>query len=158
MDGAALMGEVALPVFVHEPAPTHPILGNGAGPYSYQLLSDPAGLTKLGAFIDTLPPGSAFGHCHWYECEDEMVYVLSNEVVLVEDCEATLFSGDVAAWPAGHALGHRLDNRSAAPWSYLVIGIRNQTDISHFSDHNLITHKDGIAGRYFALNGHERQV
>ena len=133
----------------------HPVLGAGPSPFSYQLLSDPGGLTQFGAFLETLPPGSQSGHRHWHEGEDEMVYILSGEVVLVEDTENTLHPGDCACWPAGHAVGHRLDNRSAAPASYLVIGTRAQTDIIHYSDHDLITHKDGTARRYMRANGTE---
>jgi uncharacterized cupin superfamily protein len=149
------MPKVALPPIAHEADPAHPILGNGPGPYDYQLLSDPGGLTQFGAFVETLPPGSASGHRHWHEREDEMVYMLSGEVVLVEETESTLCADDVAAWPAGSKVGHRLDNRSAAPASYLVIGTRLVTDIIHYSDHDLITHKNGTARRYLHADGTE---
>ncbi len=149
------MPKVALPPVVHDADTPHPILGSGPGPYDYQLLSDPGGLSQFGAFIETLPPGSRSGHRHWHEGEDEMIYMLSGEVVLVEETETTLRAGDVAAWPAGLAIGHRLDNRSTAPASYLVIGTRHQTDIIHYSDHDLITHKDGTARRYLHADGTE---
>lgn len=152
------MPKVALPPIVHDADTPHPVLGAGPGPYAYQLLSDPGGLTQFGAFVETLPPGSASGHRHWHECEDEMIYILSGELVLVEDAETVLRAGDAACWPAGQAVGHRLDNRSGAPASYLVIDTRNQSDIIHYSDHDLITHKNGTARRYFARDGRERQV
>lgn len=149
------MPKVALPPIVHEPGPVHPVLGKGPGAYDYQLLSDPGGLTQFGAFIETLPPGSASGHRHWHEAEDEMIYVLSGELVLVEETETALQSGDCACWPAGRPSGHRLDNRSAAPASYLVIGTRADNDIVHYSDHDLITHKFGEARRYLRRDGSE---
>lgn len=149
------MPKLALPPVVHELAPEHPILGTGPGRYTYQLLSDPGGLTQFGAFVETLPPGSASGHRHWHEGEDEMIYMLAGEVVLVEDTETVLRTGDAACWPAGSPVGHRLDNRSAAPASYLVVGTRHPTDIIHYSDHDLITHKDGTARRYLHANGTE---
>ena len=133
----------------------HPILGAIPSPFSYQLLSDPGGLTQFGAFLETLPPGSQSGHRHWHEGEDEMVYILSGVVVLVEDTENTLHPGDCACWPAGSPIGHRLDNRSSAPVTYLVIGTRAMTDIIHYSDHDLITHKDGTARRYLRADGTE---
>lgn len=142
-------------VWHHDENPAHPIIGPGAGVYSYRLISDPGGLSQFGAFIETLPPGSSSGHRHWHESEDEMVYVLSGAVVLVEDTEATLLPGDVAAWPAGNPVGHRIDNRSDAPASYLVIGTRHQTDIIHYSDHDLITHKNGATRRYLRADGTE---
>ena len=140
---------------VHVTEDAHPILGPGPGRYTYQLLSDPGALTQFGAFVETLPPGSASGHRHWHEGEDEMIYMLAGEVVLVEDTETVLRTGDAACWPAGSPVGHRLDNRSAAPASYLVVGTRHPTDIIHYSDHDLITHKDGTARRYLHANGTE---
>lgn len=136
----------------------HPVLGPGPGPYAYQLLSDPGGLTQFGAFVEELPPGSRSGRRHWHETEDEMIYVLSGEVVLVEEDETVLRPGDAACWPAGQPVGHRLDNRSGAPARYLVIGTRNPTDVIHYTDHDLITHKDGPDRRYLRRDGtaHER--
>jgi uncharacterized cupin superfamily protein len=149
------MPKLALPGFALEPDPVHPVLGSGPGPYSYQLLSDPGGLTQFGAFVEELPPGSRSGHRHWHETEDEMVYVLSGVVVLVEDEETVLRAGDAAAWPAGSPVGHRLDNRSDRPARYLVIGTRNRRDVIHYTDHDLITHKDGTARRYLRSDGTE---
>jgi uncharacterized cupin superfamily protein len=131
----------------------HPILGGGLGPYRYQLLSDPGGLTQFGAFIEELPPGSRSGRRHWHETADEMVLILSGEVVLVEEEETVLRAGDAACWPAGQAVGHRLDNRSDAPARYLVIGTRNDRDVIHYSDHDLITHKLGTTRRYLRRDG-----
>jgi uncharacterized cupin superfamily protein len=144
--------------FEQAPDTAHPILGTGLGPFAFRLLSDPGGLTQFGAFIEELPPGSRSGHRHWHETEDEMVYVLSGEVVLVEDEETVLRPGDTACWPAGQPIGHRLDNRSEAPARYLVIGTRNTTDTIHYTDHDLITHKDGPTRRYLRRDGtaHER--
>ena len=133
--------------------PTHPILGAGPGPYRYQLLSDPGGLTQFGAFFEELPPGSSSGHRHWHEAEDEMILMLSGQVVLVEDDETPLSAGDAAAWPAGHPVGHRLDNRSDAPARYLVIGTRATRDRIHYTDHDLITEKDGATRRYLHRDG-----
>ncbi len=133
--------------------PTHPILGPGPGPYRYQLLSDPGGLTQFGAFIEELPPGSSSGHRHWHEAEDEMILMLSGQVVLVEDHETTLTAGDAAAWPAGHPVGHRLDNRFDAPARYIVIGTRSERDRIHYTDHDLVTEKDGPKRRYLHRDG-----
>lgn len=131
----------------------HKILGPGLGPYRYQLISDLGGLSQFGAFIEELPPGSRSGHRHWHEAEDEMIYMLSGKVALIEDTETTLHAGDVACWPAGVAIGHSLANRSDAPARYLVIGTRHQRDTVHYTDHDLITHKDGSARRYLRRDG-----
>jgi uncharacterized cupin superfamily protein len=147
------MPRLVLPDWVTETSYTHPIIGAHPGPYRYQLLSDPGGLSQFGAFLEELPSGSNSGHRHWHEAEDEMIVMLSGEVVLVEDSETTLRAGDVACWPAGHPVGHRLDNRSDAPARYLVIGTRSARDRIHYTDHDLITEKDGSARRYLRRDG-----
>lgn len=150
------MPRVALPDWQDEPDPQHPVLGGGNGPYRYRLLSDPGGLTQFGAFIEELPPGSGSSFRHWHEAEDEMIVMLSGHVTLVEDSETPLGPGDVAAWPAGHPVGHRLENRSDAPARYLVIGTRGTRDRIHYPDHDLITEKDGTARRYLHRDGTPR--
>jgi uncharacterized cupin superfamily protein len=135
--------------------PTHPITGPGPGPYGYRLLSDVAGLTQFGAFLEELPPGSSSGHRHWHEAEDEMVYILQGEAVLVEAAETTLRPGDMLCWPAGTPVGHRLDNRSGLPVRYLVVGTRLERDVIHYTDHDLVTHKDGPNRRYLRRDGSE---
>lgn len=147
------MPKVSLPDWVDETTYTHPVIGAPPGPYRYRLLSDPGGLTQFGAFLEELPPGSRSGHRHWHEAEDEMIVMLAGEVVLVEDSEATLVAGDVATWPAGQPAGHRLDNRSDAPARYLVIGTRALRDRLHYTDHDLVTEKDGPARRYLRRDG-----
>lgn len=131
----------------------HPILGAGLGPYAYQLISDPGQLTQFGAFIEHLPPGSRSGFRHWHQTEDEMVYVLEGEVVLVEEAETVLHAGEAACWPAGSPVGHFLENRTGATVRYLVVGTRNAVDRVHYPDHDLITEKDGQARRYLHGDG-----
>ncbi len=136
--------------------PTHPILGPGPGPYSYRLLSDPGGISQFGAFIEELPPGSGSSFRHWHEAEDEMVHVLSGEVVLIEDQETVLRAGDTACWPAGHPVGHCMANRSGGEARYLIIGTRYPGDVIHYPDHDLVTRKEGLARVYFHTDGRLR--
>lgn len=147
------MPKIDLPDWVDVRDPQHPILGGGLGAYRYQLLSDVGQLSQFGAFIEELPPGSASGHRHWHETEDEMVVVLEGTLVLVEDKEVALSRGDVACWAAGSGVGHRLENRSDHPARYLVIGTRNVRDVIHYTDHDLITHKDGETRQYYHRDG-----
>ena len=147
------MPKIALPDWQAVASYTHPVIDQNPGPYSHQLMSDPGALTQFGAFLEELPPGSSSGHRHWHEGEDEMIVMLAGEVVLVEETETTLRPGDAAAWPAGLAVGHRLDNRSTAPARYLVIGTRSQRDRIHYTDHDLITEKDGATRRYLHRDG-----
>ena len=131
----------------------HGILGGGLGPYAYQAISDPGLLTQFGAMIEHLPPGSKSSFRHWHQTEDEMVYVLEGEVVLVEETETVLHPGEAACWPAGSPVGHCLENRSDRAARYLVVGTRNGVDRVHYPDHDLITEKDGLARRYLHRDG-----
>lgn len=150
------MPKVVMPAMVQEADGHHRVLGGGLGPIGYQLVSDPGGLTQYGAFIEELPPGSKSSFRHWHETEDEMVYILSGAVVLIEDTETPLREGEAAAWPAGLAIGHCLENRSPAPARYLVIGTRNRADRYHYPDHDLIVEKDGVTRRDFHGDGRPR--
>jgi uncharacterized cupin superfamily protein len=63
---------------------------------------------------------------HWHSAEDEFVYVLEGEVVLVtDDGEETLRAGDCAGFKAGLKDGHHLQNRSSRDVVVLEIGSRN---------------------------------
>jgi uncharacterized cupin superfamily protein len=97
------------------------------------------GLTQFGVNLMTLPPGAWSSQRHWHEKEDEFVYVLSGELVLIEDSgEVTLRPGDCAAWKAGVHDGHHLVNRSASqPASFLVVGTRDGTDWGEYPDIDL---------------------
>src|SRR6188508_2064665 len=48
-------------------------------------LGNAAGLAQFGVNLTTLKPGAASSQRHWHENEDEFVYILQGEVVLVED-------------------------------------------------------------------------
>lgn len=150
------MPKVVMPPLVQEADGHHRVLGGGLGPYGYQLISEAGGLTQFGAFVEELPPGSRSSFRHWHETEDEMVYILSGEVVLIEDVETPLRAGEAAAWPAGLAVGHCLENRSAAPARCLIIGTRQQADRYHYPDHDLIVERDGEARRSFHADGRPR--
>lgn len=132
------MPKIAIPRLTHVADTSHPVLGASIGPYAHAVLGDTGGLTQFGAHIEVLPPGSRSSHRHWHETEDEMVYVLKGEVVLIEETEATLRAGDAAAWPAKHPVGHCLENRSDTDATYLVIGRRSMDDVVHYPDAGLI--------------------
>ena len=73
-----------------------------------------------------LPAGAWSSQRHWHETEDEFVWVVSGEVVLVEnDGETVLSAGDCAGWKAGVANGHVLQNRSDSEAVLLEVGSRN---------------------------------
>ncbi|MCL6706412.1 cupin domain-containing protein [Pseudomonas sp. R2.Fl] len=131
-----------MPIIRIEEAPLEQEDGKGPngelGPYSARLLSDAGGLTQFGAFIETLPPGSRSSRKHWHEREDEFVHVLEGVVTLHEgDTVTDMHPGDSACFKAGAPAGHCLENRSAAPARYLVVGTRSPDDVVHYSDEDL---------------------
>ena len=76
-------------------------------------LGDAGGLTQFGVNVCRLAPGAMSALRHWHESEDELVYVLEGEVVLVEEGgETVLRPGEAAAFKAGVADGHHLVNRT----------------------------------------------
>lgn len=111
------------------------------GPYSAQFFSDTGGLTQFGAFVEILPAGSASSVKHWHANEDEMVYMLSGTVTVIEGDSATaLHAGQAATFKAGAPLGHCIRNEGTTEARYLVIGTRSSGDTVTYPDNNCILH------------------
>jgi uncharacterized cupin superfamily protein len=116
-----------------------------------QALGDAGGLTDFGVNLTRLPPGCWSSQRHWHTHEDEFVYVLSGELVLLTDAgEQPLRAGECAAFPKNVADGHHLVNRGEETAVYLEIGSRRAEDACHYPDVDLhiegeqgFTHKDG---------------
>ncbi len=113
-----------------------------------------AGLTQFGVNLCTLKPGAASSQRHWHENEDEFVYVLEGEVVLVEDAgETVLKPGDAAGWKAGVADGHCLINRSNRDAVLIEVGTRAKAERAHYSDIDMQVTRDDQGFRYTHKNG-----
>lgn len=116
----------------------------GLGSYDSVLFSDTGGLTQFGAFLETLHPGSQSSRQHWHENEDEFIYVISGEVVLLEDDQETLLvPGDAATFKAGTPVAHCLHNKSEVPATYLVVGARAERDIIRYRDDGTMIERTG---------------
>jgi len=103
-----------------------------------QKLGDALGLTQFGVNLVTLEPGAMSALRHWHTREDEFVYVLSGELVLVTDGgEQILRAGDCAGYPAGKADAHHMFNRSKAPAQYLEVGSRFEDDYAFYPEDDL---------------------
>ena len=90
-----------------------------------QRLGDVAGLTDFGVNLLRLPPGAWSSQRHWHSAEDEFVYIVEGELVLVTDAgEELLRSGDCAGFKAGVKDGHHLQNRSDRDAILLEVGSR----------------------------------
>jgi uncharacterized cupin superfamily protein len=123
-------------------------------PRERRALGDAAGLTKFGVNYTTLGPGAASSMRHWHTREDELVFVLSGELVLVTDAgERLLRAGQCAGFPASHADGHQLVNRGTTPAVYLEIGSRDADDAVHYPDVDLEWNAPGSRDRYSHKDG-----
>jgi uncharacterized cupin superfamily protein len=114
-----------------------------------QALGNVAGLTQFGVNLVRLPPGTWSSIRHWHTHEDEFVYIIEGEAVLVTDAgEQLLRPGMAAGFPAGVADGHQLINRTDGTVTYLEIGSRHELDDCFYPDANLqIRHQDGVFTR-----------
>jgi uncharacterized cupin superfamily protein len=126
-------------------------------PREKRALGDPCGLRKIGINHTTLPPGKESSMRHWHTHEEEFIYVISGEVVLVTDAgEQLLKAGMCAGFPAGteqQGDGHQLVNRSNAPVVYLEISNRDPADRAHYSDVDLLYHGAGAAVTFTRKDG-----
>lgn len=132
----------------HDPGPD-PNAGADCGPYAAWAIADVLGFTSLGISMERLPPGSKSSLRHSHSAEDEAVYVIEGELVLVEESETILRPGDVAAWKAGAGAAHCLENRGPGEAMILVAGARGLADRVTYPDHDLVLHKAADGSRYF---------
>jgi uncharacterized cupin superfamily protein len=117
-------------------------------------LGDAGGLTQFGVNVLKLPPGAWSSQRHWHTASDEFVYVLIGEVVLVtDDGEELLRAGDAAAFKAGDADGHCLQNRSTHEVLALEIGSRVARDAGYYSDIDMVAPVDGQPAVYTRRDG-----
>jgi uncharacterized cupin superfamily protein len=101
----------------------------------WRQLGDAAGLTQFGVNLTVLAPGAWSAQRHWHLKEEEFVYVLEGELVLISDRgEQLLTKGMGAGFPAGVRDGHHLINRSDRPATFLEIGTRPSTDDGEYPD------------------------
>ena len=124
-------------------------------PREKRALGDATGLTKIGVNLTTLAPGKESSMRHHHTHEDEFVFVLEGEVVLMTDeGEQRLCAGACAGFPAGSRDGHQLVNQSDKPARYLEISNREEGDRPEYTDVDLallpgadgklaFMHKDG---------------
>jgi uncharacterized cupin superfamily protein len=110
-------------------------------------LGDALGLTRFGVNLVTLAPGAQSALRHWHTLEDEFVWVLDGEVVLVSDAgEQVLRAGQCAGYPGGKRDAHHMVNRGSAPVRYLEVGSRIDGDNAFYPDDDLmwIEGEDGV--------------
>lgn len=117
-------------------------------------LGDVFGLANFGVNHTRLAPGAQSALRHAHTKQDEFIYILAGNPVLVTDAgETPLSPGMCAGFKAGSGNGHQLRNRTNADVVYLEIGDRTPGDAVTYPDDDLMAlsvdgvwqfaHKDG---------------
>lgn len=100
-------------------------------------LGEVFGLTNFGVNLTTIAPGGVSALHHRHTTQDEFVFVVDGELVLVTDAGETLLGpGMCAGFPKG-GTAHHLVNRSSAPATYLEIGDRSPRDSVTYPDDDI---------------------
>jgi uncharacterized cupin superfamily protein len=121
---------------------------------SRKRLGNAAGLDQFGVNLTTLKPGAASALRHWHEKEDELVYILDGELVLIEDNgETVLHPGDAAGFKANVPNGHHLVNKSGKDAVYLEIGTRSKHERAEYPGEDLLVIRDDAGARYTHKDG-----
>jgi uncharacterized cupin superfamily protein len=119
-------------------------------------LGDLFGLKNFGVNLTRLAPGGESALLHRHSKQDEFVYILEGEPILVTDTEEVqLAPGMCAGFPA-QGIAHQLVNRTDRDVVYLEVGDRSPGDEGSYPRDDIqaalgpdgkwrFTHKDGTA-------------
>lgn len=117
-------------------------------------MGDAFGLTQFGVNLVRLPPGAWSGQRHWHSREDEFVYMLEGELVLVTDSgEHPFRPGMVVGYKAGATNGHHLVNRSDRDAVFLEVGTRDAQDECDYPDVDMLVRIIDGEGRFVHRDG-----
>lgn len=127
-------------------------------PREKRALGDALGLKTIGINQTILPPGRESSMRHWHTHEEEFIYVLSGELVLITDAgEQTLRAGMCAGFPIAADVnqgdGHQLVNRGDQPAVYLEISNRDARDRAFYPDVDLHFHGADAPVRFTRRDG-----
>jgi uncharacterized cupin superfamily protein len=123
-------------------------------PREKRALGDAFGLEKIGINQTILPPGKESSLRHWHTHEEEFIYLLSGELVLITDTgEQVLTPGMCAGFPLNTRDGHQLVNRGDQPAVYLEISNRDPRDGAHYPDVDLQYHGASASVKFTRKDG-----
>ena len=123
-----------------------------------QKLGNVVGLTQFGVNLTRIKPGAASALRHWHQHEDEFIYMIEGELVLVEnDGEILLKPGDAAGFKAGANNGHCLINRSTRDALYLEVGTRAPSERVDYPDVDCVLERSGATATYSRRSGEPYQ-
>lgn len=117
-------------------------------------LARASGLSKIGAQLFILPPGAWSSQRHWHTHEDELVYFLEGEAILITDeGEVTLEPGDFVGFRAGLENGHHVVNRGSSEARFLAVSNQDPLDDASYSDIDMQIHSRATGGTYTNKKG-----
>jgi uncharacterized cupin superfamily protein len=141
--------------------PSQPVKTNYPEPFASLVsgrdkrrLGDAFGLKNFGVNLTRLAPGAVSALRHSHAKQDELIYILEGEPVLLTDAgETKMKPGDCAGFKSGTGDAHHLVNRSQSDVVYLEIGDRTPGESVVYPDDDLdlatvdgkmrFRHKDG---------------
>ena len=119
-------------------------------------LGDHFGLKNFGVNLTRIAPGGLSALRHAHSAQDEFIYVVEGEAVLVTDAGETLLTpGMCAGFTAGVGDAHHLVNRSPHDFLYLEVGDRSAGDEVTYPDDDLVGTLDSAGARCFARKSGE---
>ena len=117
---------------------------------SKRRLGNALGLDIFGVNLTTIRPGAQSALRHWHSAQDEFIYMVEGELVLITDGgEQVLRAGMCAGFPAGKADGHHLVNRSGRDAIYLEVGDRTKHDVVTYPDNDILAAATSDGSRRF---------
>jgi len=101
-------------------------------------LGDHAGLKNYGVNIVRVEPGGQSSARHAHSRQDEFVYIIEGQFVLVTDAgEEIVGPGACIGFPAGSGDGHHFLNRTDHDAVFIVVGDRTKGDEVSYPDIDL---------------------
>jgi uncharacterized cupin superfamily protein len=102
-------------------------------------LGDLFGLTNFGVNLTRLAPGAYSALRHAHAKQDEFVYLIEGEAVLITDAGETLLKpGMCAGFKADTGDAHHLVNRTKNDVVFLEVGDRSAGDSVNYPDDDVI--------------------
>lgn len=110
-------------------------------------LGEAFGLKQFGVNLVRLQHGGQSALRHFHTHEEELVYVLEGELVLVTNVgEQVVRAGMCVGFPANTGDAHHLVNRSGKEAVYIEVGSRHDDDQGYYPDDDLCWLADGKGG------------
>jgi len=113
-------------------------------------LGDVFSLKNFGVNLTRLVPGAISALRHTHSAQDEFIYIVEGEPVLVTDAgETPLKPGMCTGFKAGSGDAHHLVNRTTRDVIYLEVGDRNVPDEVIYPDDDIRGTHDAAGKRIF---------